>query len=180
MSDAAVARPLCSLLRQLVSSDSNKALLVEAGGLELLASLLAAQGSNPAVLEQALGMLTNLTLRNPEAASKVRCSVMPWGAVRCGAAHGVRCRAVLPPVFLAADCVPSCAVACLQPLTRHPRFYLCIVASSMQALDCGCLDAVLELMRVMLASVNGKENRASTNAQRQACMALRNIAARWA
>lgn len=84
MQDASVARPLCSLLRQLASNDSNKALLVEAGGLELLASLLAAQGSNPAVLEQALGLLTNLTLRNPEAASKVWCG----SAVRC---TGFRC-----------------------------------------------------------------------------------------
>ncbi|KAL4433644.1 hypothetical protein ABPG75_000085 [Micractinium tetrahymenae] len=124
LADAVLARALCSLLRQLVSSDGNKALLVEAGGLELLARLLTAHGGSPAVLEQALGLLTNLTLRNPEAAEK--------------------------------------------------------------ALDCGCLDSVLELMRVMLAagpngsgsSGNGKENRGTTAAQRQACMALRNIAVR--
>lgn len=72
MSDAVLARALCGLLRQLVSSDSNKVLLVEAGGLELLGTLLAVQGNNPGVLEQALGLLTNLTLRNPEAATKVR------------------------------------------------------------------------------------------------------------
>lgn len=124
LADAILARALCSLLRQLVSSDGNKSLLVDAGGIELLGRLLATHGRSPAVLEQALGLLTNLTLRNPEAAEK--------------------------------------------------------------ALDCGCLDAVLELMRVMLAagasgygsSANGKENRGTTAAQRQACMALRNIAVR--
>ncbi len=66
-----MVRALCSLLRQLVSSDSNKALLVDAGGLELLARLLTTHCASPAVLEQALGLLTNLTLRNPEAAEQV-------------------------------------------------------------------------------------------------------------
>ncbi|KAL4450640.1 hypothetical protein ABPG77_000996 [Micractinium sp. CCAP 211/92] len=124
LADAVMVRALCSLLRQLVSSDSNKALLVDAGGLELLARLLTTHCASPAVLEQALGLLTNLTLRNPEAAE--------------------------------------------------------------QALNCGCLDAVLELMRVMLAAVltgnnsigHEKENRGTTAAQRQACMALRNTAVR--
>ena len=72
LSDAALARALCSLLRQLASSDSCKQLLVEGGALELLAALLAAHGGSPAVLEQALGMLTNVTLRYPEAAARVR------------------------------------------------------------------------------------------------------------
>ncbi|KAI7840755.1 hypothetical protein COHA_005569 [Chlorella ohadii] len=122
MSDASTARPLCALLRQLVSSDSNKELFVECGGLELLATLFGVQGSSPAVLEQALGLLTNVTLRYPEAAAR--------------------------------------------------------------ASACGCLDATLELMHVMLASNgtssvngNGKENRA-TAVQRQACMAIRNAAVR--
>lgn len=44
---------------------------MECGGLELLAKLLGVQGSNPAVLEPALGLLTNVTLRYPEAASRV-------------------------------------------------------------------------------------------------------------
>lgn len=71
MADVVLVRPLCALLRQLVNSDGNKTLLVESGGLELLAALLSAYSSNPGVLEQALGLLTNATLRNPEAASKV-------------------------------------------------------------------------------------------------------------
>lgn len=56
---------------------------------------------------------------------------------------------------------------------------------ALQASACGCLDATLELMHVMLASNgtssvngNGKENRA-TAVQRQACMAIRNAAVRW-
>lgn len=55
-----------------------------------------------------------------------------------------------------------------------------------QASACGCLDATLELMQVLLASNgtssgggNGKENRA-TAVQRQACMAIRNAAVRCA
>ena len=71
LSDASLARPLCALLRQLASNDGNKALLVEAGGLELLGALLAAHTGNPGTLEQALGLLTNVTLRNPEAAEEV-------------------------------------------------------------------------------------------------------------
>ena len=49
--------------------------------------------------------------------------------------------------------------------------------SPSQALECGCLDAVLELMRALLEGSNGKENRGN-GAQRQACMALRNSAVR--
>ena len=68
-------------------------------------------------------------------------------------------------------------------------------ALALQASDCGCLDAVLDLMRAMLAASGGsassssaslstssggggKENRGATAAQRQACMAIRNVAAR--
>ena len=76
LGDAALARPLCALLRQLVSSDSNKQLFVEGGGLELLAALLSSHGSSPAVLEQGLGLLTNATLRYPEAAEKVGQAVL--------------------------------------------------------------------------------------------------------
>lgn len=65
-----LARPVCALVRQLVSSDGNKGLLVGCGGLQLLSALLAAPSSSPALLEQALGVLTNVTLRNPEAAAK--------------------------------------------------------------------------------------------------------------
>ena len=73
LGDAALARALCGLLRQLVSSDGNKARFVEAGGLETMRAALAAHAGAPGVLEQALGLLTNLTLRNPEAAEKVGC-----------------------------------------------------------------------------------------------------------
>jgi hypothetical protein len=70
ITNASIARPLCALLRQLVSSDGNKELFVECGGLEVLATLLGSQGNSPAVLEQALGLLTNVTLRYPEAAAR--------------------------------------------------------------------------------------------------------------
>lgn len=100
LADAILARALCSLLRQLVSSDGNKSLLVDAGGIELLGRLLATHGRSPAVLEQALGLLTNLTLRNPEAAEKVgnarqARSVLRRGAVlaerstQCGKLNGL-------------------------------------------------------------------------------------------
>ena len=78
MADSALARPLCALLRQLVSSDGNKELVVGGGGLGVLARVLGAHAGDgdgaspsPAVLEAALGLLTNITLRNPEAAAKV-------------------------------------------------------------------------------------------------------------
>ena len=79
LADSALARPLCALLRQLVSSDGNKELVVGCGGLGVLARVLAAHAGDgdgasspsPAVLEAALGLLTNITLRNPEAAAKV-------------------------------------------------------------------------------------------------------------
>lgn len=77
--DPALARPLAALLRQLVSRDGNKALFVEGGGLELLGALLAAHRGSPAVLEQALGLLTNVTLRNPEAAEKASSSCCVLG-----------------------------------------------------------------------------------------------------
>jgi hypothetical protein len=66
-----VARPLLALLRQLASSDALKAELVEGGALELLPPLLEAQQGGAGVQEQALGLLTAVTLRNPEAGSKV-------------------------------------------------------------------------------------------------------------
>ena len=96
MSDASTARPLCALLRQLVSSDSNKELFVECGGLELLATLFGVQGSSPAVLEQALGLLTNVTLRYPEAAARVRPSAL-LSLLSGPLASQYRPRHVLPP-----------------------------------------------------------------------------------
>jgi hypothetical protein len=59
------------------------------------------------------------------------------------------------------------------------------MASVVQALESGCLDAVLELMRVAVAGADssargsGKEGRGVAAALRQACMAIRNIVARW-
>lgn len=95
-----MARPLCSLLRQLASSDAIKAPLVEGGALELVAALLTAQGGSPAVLEQGLGLLTNMTLRYPEAAARVR-----WEA------WVGRCRGLGPPAAAAAAwpaTMPAC------------------------------------------------------------------------
>lgn len=122
MSDASIARPLCALLRQLVSRDGNKELFVEGGGLELLAVLLGAQRSSPAVLEQALGLLTNVTLRYPEAAARVRLS---GAGVRYGWAAGLAllCSFLciqLPPVITVrmpsppTPCRPQRAAAWMQ------------------------------------------------------------------
>eukprot|EP00887_Chlorella_sp_A99_P005892 scaffold1.g5892.t1 len=110
--DAGVARAAAGLLRQLASSDGNKAVIVEEGGLERIGGLLREHAASTAMAEQALGLLTNVTLRNPEAAQR--------------------------------------------------------------AVDCGCATAMLGAMRGLLDS---KENRAQA-AERQACMALRNIVAR--
>lgn len=53
MSQPAIARPALSLLRQLASSDGNKALVVEGGGLGLVSEVLAAHPANYALAEQA-------------------------------------------------------------------------------------------------------------------------------
>lgn len=78
-------RAALGLLRQLVSSDSNKTLFVEGGGLKLVNSIFSndfegAQEDDdsssppspppPVVSEQACGVLTNVFLRNPEVASQ--------------------------------------------------------------------------------------------------------------
>ena len=78
-------RATLGLLRQLVSSDSNKVLFVEGGGLKLISSIISSdyEGAQeddsssplllpppPAVSEQACGVLTNVFLRNPEVASQ--------------------------------------------------------------------------------------------------------------
>lgn len=174
LADAVLARALCSLLRQLVSSDGNKSLFVDAGGLELLAGLMTTHGASPAVLEQALGLLTNLTLRNPAAAEKVGTSAQ--ACVVCVHGRGSKCT----------GCALRSLSASLPTLLSKLKRSVFSLLPLTQALNCGCLDAVLELMRVMLAAGpscnssggNGKENRGTTAAQRQACMALRNIAVR--
>ncbi|GAB4823190.1 hypothetical protein N2152v2_010236 [Parachlorella kessleri] len=109
----AIARPACSLLRQLASSDGVKAALLEAGGLEAVAQLLAQHPANYPLLEQGLGLVTNMTLRQPEAAAR--------------------------------------------------------------AVECGCADAILACLEGLLG--RGEQQR-TQHAVRQACMALRNIAAR--
>jgi hypothetical protein len=84
--DAGAARPALSLLRQLASSDAVKGEAVSAGALGAVRSALgfaAAAGAPPAVAEQALGLLCNLTLRSPDAAR---------AAAACGCADAVlRC-----------------------------------------------------------------------------------------
>lgn len=68
--DAELARASASLLRQLASSDAVKAEAVGGGVLEAVAVALEAHGADAAMAEPALGLVTNVTLRNPEAAER--------------------------------------------------------------------------------------------------------------
>jgi len=110
-------RAALGLLRQLVSSDSNKKLFVENGGLKLISSIISndyegAQESDsslsssspppPAVSEQACGVLTNVFLRNPEVASK---------AAECGL---LTCLLTLLKSLLAAPSSPRAGAATRQ------------------------------------------------------------------
>ena len=81
---------------------------MEAGGLELLGALLAAHAGNPGTLEQALGLLTNVTLRNPEAAEEVSFTqpiAALWPAV-------LGCESREPPSFFRPQ-----VTACTVPIT---------------------------------------------------------------
>ncbi|KAK9843790.1 hypothetical protein WJX81_006589 [Elliptochloris bilobata] len=66
---AAVVRSAAGLLRQLAGSDSVKAALVAGGSLQLIVRALSAQAASPGALEQVMGLLSTLMLRNPEAAA---------------------------------------------------------------------------------------------------------------
>ena len=71
--DIVLIRASLNLLRQLASSDIVKADLCEAGGLDTIKhSLIFAYSDGPvaSVAEQALGLLANMSLRNPEIASE--------------------------------------------------------------------------------------------------------------
>lgn len=60
----------CSALRQLTNSDEVKKTILEAHGLELLLRVLTMYEAAASVLEPALGIVTNLLLRNPEGADE--------------------------------------------------------------------------------------------------------------
>lgn len=70
MANAAVVRTAAALLRQLAGSDAIKEAVIEAGGLALLVRCVGVHSGNAGVLEQALGLLAALTLRNPDGAAK--------------------------------------------------------------------------------------------------------------
>ena len=84
---AAADIPLCraalNVLRQLASSDAVKSEIYEKNGLESIKNSLslaaATQQPSAAVAEQALGLLTNITLRNPEIAAS---AAAPGGCVQ--------------------------------------------------------------------------------------------------
>ena len=78
---AKLARSCCSLLRQLAGSDALKAPIVDGGGFELVARVVAAHPGKHSVAEQALGLLAALTLRNPDACA----AAVEAGCVRAAA-----------------------------------------------------------------------------------------------
>ncbi|KAK9808657.1 hypothetical protein WJX72_001431 [[Myrmecia] bisecta] len=70
MHNAALVRSACSLLRQLANSDSIKESIVEDGGLDLLKRCVGTHSGSAPTVEQALGLLAALTLRNPANAER--------------------------------------------------------------------------------------------------------------
>eukprot|EP00884_Botryococcus_braunii_P005371 jgi/Botrbrau1/14835/Bobra.0278s0005.1 len=70
MGDASLVKSACGLVRQLANSDELKEATIEAGGLDLLNRAVAIHSASPATIEQALGLLVALTLRNPSAGQK--------------------------------------------------------------------------------------------------------------
>ncbi|KAK9915509.1 hypothetical protein WJX75_000068 [Coccomyxa subellipsoidea] len=93
MGSAAVARSGFGLLRQLANSDAIKNTIVGQDGLELINTAVAAHIDCAGPLEQALGLLVSLMLRNPgvaERAAAAGCIDTVLDAMRAAEAFGAR------------------------------------------------------------------------------------------
>ncbi|KAL5855659.1 hypothetical protein ACOSQ4_005461 [Xanthoceras sorbifolium] len=66
----AVAKTCCSLLCKLAGSDSNKSSIVEKGGMDRLIELCARFSDDPSVLQEAMSIITVLSLRSPDNAAR--------------------------------------------------------------------------------------------------------------
>ena len=80
MASAPCVAAACGLLRQMAASDAIKTEIVTSRGLEAVAAALSAQTASPAAMEQALGLVAAVALRNPDAAA---------AAMQCCVAHGI-------------------------------------------------------------------------------------------
>ncbi|XP_030945093.1 armadillo repeat-containing protein 6 [Quercus lobata] len=65
-----VARACCSLLSKLAGSDSNKTAIVEKRGMDRLIKLSARFSDDPSVLQEVMSIITVLSLRSPENATR--------------------------------------------------------------------------------------------------------------
>ena len=116
---SAVARPACALLRQLAGSDTIKPGIIKAGGLPAMIQIMqihsqnqekAAKGPEVATVEQAIGLLTAVSLRNPTGAA---------------AMAEARCLEVVIATMRAMPCAPNVqrqACMCLRnAVVRNPE-----------------------------------------------------------
>jgi hypothetical protein len=87
--NAQCASAACGMLRQMAGKDEVKAEIVESKGLQLLERVLGVQIESPACMEQALGLLTAVTLRYPEACVAAMQAGLPAAVLQ-----------VLPPIPL--------------------------------------------------------------------------------
>ncbi|KAM4088900.1 hypothetical protein ACB094_07G107900 [Castanea mollissima] len=65
-----VARACCSLLSKLAGSDTNKTAIVEKRGMDRLIKLFARFADDPSVLQEVMSIITVLSLRSPENATR--------------------------------------------------------------------------------------------------------------
>ncbi|KAK9988282.1 hypothetical protein SO802_028521 [Lithocarpus litseifolius] len=65
-----VARACCSLLSKLAGSDTNKTAIVEKRGMDRLTKLSARFSDDPSVLQEVMSIITVLSLRSPENATR--------------------------------------------------------------------------------------------------------------
>lgn len=65
-----VAKAFCSLLSKVAGSDSNKAAIVEKGGMDRLIRLAARFSDDPSVIQEVMSIICTLSLRSPENAAR--------------------------------------------------------------------------------------------------------------
>ncbi len=162
---AELARGAGAALRQLANSDAVKAQLAEQGGLGVILAAARAYRTQPAVLEQLLGLLGALTLRMPDIAA---------AAADAGAIE------VLLEVLAAAPAMQQQAAAAAKAGPPAPA----AMAAVVPAADTDDPERVADEAASRVFGVASAGSGAGTGGvgpaavQRQACMALRNMVVR--
>lgn len=163
---AKLARGACAALRQLAKSDAVKAQLAGQGVLGVILAAARAYRTQPEVLEQLLGLLGALTLRMPD----VSAAAADAGAIE-----------VLLEVLAAAPAMQQQAAAAAKAAAPAPAAMAAVARAadaddSERAAD-EAADRVFGVASAGSSAAAGGGG-AHAAAQRQACMALRNMVVR--